>query len=102
MQNHQNLVQDPHDTTFEWFVHAAKSLQEEAQRAAREKFTGWLESGHGVFHISGKPGSGKSTLMKYLIEHTATSGHLNVWASELSSLGLKSSLEKMTLELTSY
>lgn len=60
MRNHQNLVQDPHDTTFEWFVHAAKSLQEEAQRAVREKFTGWLESGHGVFHISGKPGSGKS------------------------------------------
>ncbi|KAF6824441.1 hypothetical protein CPLU01_10872 [Colletotrichum plurivorum] len=35
---------------------------EEAQ--ARQKIVNWLINEHGIFHISGKPGSGKSTLMK--------------------------------------
>ncbi|KAK0670339.1 hypothetical protein QBC41DRAFT_96643 [Cercophora samala] len=81
MRNRQNLVPDPHDATFEWFVYAGKSVQEEVQQAAREKFTSWLESGHGIFHISGKLGSGKSTLMKYLGEQAETSGHLKKWAN---------------------
>ncbi|KAK3984451.1 hypothetical protein QBC44DRAFT_375167 [Cladorrhinum sp. PSN332] len=29
-------------------------------------FSGWLSGGEGVFNITGKPGSGKSTLMKHL------------------------------------
>ncbi|KAI1388692.1 uncharacterized protein F4822DRAFT_443533 [Hypoxylon trugodes] len=33
---------------------------------ARDSFIGWLKHGSGIFYISGKPGSGKSTLMKYI------------------------------------
>ena len=33
-------------------------------------FTEWVKSGKGVFLIRGKPGSGKSTLMKYLLRLT--------------------------------
>ncbi|QGI92139.1 hypothetical protein CEK26_005208 [Fusarium fujikuroi] len=44
-----------------------------------DSFTDWLLSGTPIYWISGNPGSGKSTLMKYLSEHTRTSGHLARW-----------------------
>ncbi|XXG96982.1 hypothetical protein Hte_003275 [Hypoxylon texense] len=47
----------------------------------RSNFITWLEKGNGIFHISGKPGSGKSTFMKYLTQHPQTKEHLKVWAS---------------------
>jgi len=43
-------------------------------------FRDWLASGSGIFHISGKPGSGKSTLMKYLWKHDYTARNLQTWA----------------------
>ncbi|KAG6356382.1 hypothetical protein INS49_015770 [Diaporthe citri] len=49
---------------------------------ARDDFIVWLERDHGIFHISGKPGSGKSTLMKYLCQHRRTKDHLKAWAGE--------------------
>ncbi|OTB04197.1 hypothetical protein M426DRAFT_262419 [Hypoxylon sp. CI-4A] len=47
---------------------------------ARDKFVTWLERGSGIFHISGKPGSGKSTLMKYLVRHPKARAYLETWA----------------------
>ncbi|CVL12103.1 uncharacterized protein FPRN_03561 [Fusarium proliferatum] len=44
-----------------------------------DSFTDWLLSGTPIYWISGNPGSGKSTLMKYLSEHTRTSEHLARW-----------------------
>lgn len=49
---------------------------------ARDDFIVWLERDHGIFHISGKPGSGKSTLMKYLCQHRRTKDHLKAWAGD--------------------
>ncbi|CZT53005.1 uncharacterized protein RSE6_14436 [Rhynchosporium secalis] len=43
-------------------------------------FQEWLIKGNGVFHISGKFGSGKSTLMKYLVNHAVTKTNLEKWA----------------------
>lgn len=33
----------------------------------------WIESGSGIFWIAGKPGAGKSTLMKYIFDNEQTS-----------------------------
>ncbi|OTB05967.1 hypothetical protein M426DRAFT_41592, partial [Hypoxylon sp. CI-4A] len=41
----------------------------------------WLRESGGVFWISGKPGSGKSTLMKYLADHAKTRGAIQEWAA---------------------
>jgi len=43
-------------------------------------FLRWLSSGDGIFHIAGKLGSGKSTLMKFLCEHPCTIWQLQKWA----------------------
>ncbi|KAG8158623.1 hypothetical protein KVR01_011745 [Diaporthe batatas] len=51
-------------------------------KKARDDFIAWLEHDHGIFHISGKPGSGKSTLMKYLYKHNRTMNHLRTWAGD--------------------
>jgi hypothetical protein len=43
-------------------------------------FVQWLKGNHGPFWITGKPGSGKSTLMKFISSHNVTLGHLKAWA----------------------
>ena len=42
-------------------------------------FQQWLEIGEAVYWISGKPGSGKSTLMKYIVEEPRTAEYLSEW-----------------------
>lgn len=63
-----------------------------AMRAsARHKFLDWLASPDPVFHVCGKLGSGKSTLMKYLFEHWKTRAELEAWAGKHSIVPLSSS-----------
>ncbi|KAF4781356.1 hypothetical protein HER10_EVM0010752 [Colletotrichum scovillei] len=49
---------------------------------AQQDLIDWLSHGGGIFHVSGKPGAGKSTLMKYLCQSTATESYLKDWAGE--------------------
>ncbi|KAK7915288.1 hypothetical protein PG985_012991 [Apiospora marii] len=48
---------------------------------ARNHFNRWLEFESGLFYISGKPGSGKSTLMKFLAQDSHTRRQLRNWAA---------------------
>jgi hypothetical protein len=52
------------------------------KREAREKLQSWLATGDGIFHISGKLGSGKSTLMKFLLTRRGTRAKLQQWAGK--------------------
>jgi hypothetical protein len=54
-ENREKEVSDKYGTTFEW-IWIDTDLD----------FRTWLRYGHGGYWISGKPGSGKSTLMKYI------------------------------------
>ncbi|KAJ0415319.1 hypothetical protein BJY00DRAFT_266622 [Aspergillus carlsbadensis] len=62
----------------------AKLFEEEREKraAARSSFLTWLRTCNGVYHISGKAGSGKSTLMKILSNHTKTKEQLTAWADD--------------------
>jgi len=52
------------------------------RETAAARFLDWLRNENGVFHISGKPGSGKSTMMKIILNDTRTKQALEQWAGE--------------------
>jgi hypothetical protein len=55
--------------------------QEQIRRAhMRDKFITWLGSSEGIFHFTGIPGAGKSTMMKFIYENPATKEELHKWA----------------------
>ncbi|GAD97685.1 hypothetical protein AOR_1_590144 [Paecilomyces variotii No. 5] len=80
-------VPEAHSKTFEWVIddHDNPSLAED-RRFAWKKLNTWLSSGNGIFHISGKLGSGKSTLMKFLSSHPNTMANLEEWADDRTLL----------------
>lgn len=45
------------------------------------QFTRWLGSESKIFWVSGKPGSGKSTLMKFIATNAVTERYLKAWRS---------------------
>ncbi|VUC26916.1 unnamed protein product [Clonostachys rosea] len=61
--------------TFEWI------FDDKSQYRDGVSFKHWLSTGSGIFHIAGKPGSGKSTLMKFLCNNSRTQEILNTWAN---------------------
>ena len=53
------------------------------QRKCRwDDFALWLKSGHGVYWINGKAGSGKSTLMNHICHHSCRLELLEEWCSD--------------------
>lgn len=54
-----------HCRTFEWVFDQGDASED----CTRGQFIRWLGSDEGLFWITGKPGSGKSTLMKFLARH---------------------------------
>lgn len=74
---HSRIV-DAHRKTFDW-IFSAQALPPSDCRAKIRLYT-WLRQDDGIFWISGKPGSGKPTLMKYLDDKDQTQSALLKWA----------------------
>ena len=57
----EERISDNFLTTFQW-------IYSEPQNGSRQwsSFTSWLQGPENIYWITGKPGSGKSTLMKML------------------------------------
>lgn len=78
-----------HRETFEWALTGPKTQthkNDEGQSTSdmdpnKGKLLEWLEAGTGIFWVSGKPGSGKSTFMKHVVDHPATARCLKSWAA---------------------
>ncbi|KAK0370552.1 hypothetical protein CLIM01_12087 [Colletotrichum limetticola] len=66
----QTEIPKAHQNTFEWIF----------RESATVGFSSWLQSSNGIFWITGKPGSGKSTLMKFISGHDKTLQLANTWA----------------------
>ncbi|KAL7920620.1 hypothetical protein ACQKWADRAFT_298002 [Trichoderma austrokoningii] len=65
--NHRiSQIEDAFQNTFKWIFDL-------------DLFTRWLREGSGLFWINGKPGSGKSTLMKYIFQSPLTWDLLYNW-----------------------
>ncbi|KAI1642011.1 uncharacterized protein F4817DRAFT_363355 [Daldinia loculata] len=81
-------VHDNFANTFEWIFREPQKLFE-AEPDLKMSFTDWLRDGEGIFHILGKPGAGKSTLMKFIWKHELTKDMLIKWAGTSQLLCLK-------------
>ncbi|KAF3761730.1 hypothetical protein M406DRAFT_74669, partial [Cryphonectria parasitica EP155] len=47
-----------------------------------DSFSNWLRSTDNMYWIIGKPGSGKTTFMKYIMGHKKTREYLSIWSPE--------------------
>ncbi|KAI6750710.1 hypothetical protein HG530_014606 [Fusarium avenaceum] len=74
-QARHEKISEAHVQTFRWTFE--KGQDEEASGLGLHE---WLNNGTGVFWVSGKPGSGKSTFMKYVADNARTRSSLKVWA----------------------
>ncbi|KAF9766019.1 hypothetical protein IL306_001611 [Fusarium sp. DS 682] len=70
-------ITDAHIKTFEWMF--------KGDGVCGGCFLNWLKNGNGIFWVSGKPGSGKSTLMKFIADHSSTAHILSTWSSPRST-----------------
>ena len=73
MNARRNQIEKSHTATFSWV------FDKEIQRPW-DSFTDWLSSDASLYWICGKAGSGKSTLMKFLITDQRTRKYLDEWA----------------------
>lgn len=106
MNERRSVIKDSHEETFHWVLKRPSEIQEPEATTVLNKwgkrnyssldnsfescashqwqkrwpnFIEWLESDETKYWISGKPGSGKSTLVKFLIENPKTATALNQW-----------------------
>lgn len=87
IRERRSQIHPAHRKTFDWIFQRSESAE---PNQSFSNFIEWLEdvpSPRGLYWISGKPGSGKSTLMRYLSEDERTMNALAVWANSKSILG---------------
>jgi hypothetical protein len=98
LDSRETEVRDAHSKTFGWILENGSSSddindtglnvvsQESAVHQKSIKFQHWLQSEDSalsnVFWITGKPGSGKSTMMKFLAYHPALRILLGAWQED--------------------
>ena len=71
----EETIAEAHKKTFQWIF-------DRSGRAVRpwSNFNSWLENGEEIYWISGKAGSGKSTLMNFLCQDERTKKALEIWS----------------------
>lgn len=77
-QSRKEQIQGDIGKTFHWIT-------------SHEPFIQWLNSTDDIYHISGKPGSGKSTMMKFIDGNTDVHKRLDQWAQLDNKALLKAS-----------
>ncbi|KAM7193801.1 hypothetical protein V8F33_007590, partial [Rhypophila sp. PSN 637] len=79
MNDRRNQIVDPHAKTFKWIftgplvAHSDTDTDSDSWEEARGRFSAWLrDPTQPLFWVTGKPGSGKSTLVKFLVDDPRT------------------------------
>lgn len=78
MHQRQESIHDNFEGTFKWIYHPPRDVDR-----PWDSFSTWLTEGRGIYWITGKAGSGKSTLMRMLHENERTVDLLRTWCSGL-------------------
>ncbi|KAH7245402.1 prion-inhibition and propagation-domain-containing protein, partial [Fusarium tricinctum] len=76
IDDRRKSVMDAHFKTLRWALNPPEGAMK------WDDLCVWLQQGSGIFWLAGKPGSGKSTLMKYLYTHPRTKQLLGTWAKD--------------------
>lgn len=71
----ESSIKEAYKETYRWIF-----SETVFQRMGQPSYIHWLRQGYGIYWISGKAGSGKSTLMKALVESEQTRSALKAWA----------------------
>ena len=71
----QEEIADAHTQTFEWIFDESGG-----QVLPWNNFVEWLKQGESIYWINGKAGSGKSTLMSYIVQQPRTVDYLKAWS----------------------
>jgi hypothetical protein len=77
MPKRYESVAEAHPKTFEWAFQGSSS-----SAFSCTNLSTWLKSEYGVYWISGKPSSGKSTLMKHIFDDDRTKVYLERWTRQ--------------------
>ncbi|KAI0907245.1 hypothetical protein F4823DRAFT_626448 [Ustulina deusta] len=72
-------IPEAHPGTFQW-AFSTEELEEEEERQDEVKLLHWLQRGEGIFWVTGRPGSGKSTFMKHIADNPDTRAALRQWS----------------------
>jgi hypothetical protein len=89
MNERRNMVAESHPKTFQWVLRDGSEAGEPTAAAGSpaadansswDSFSDWLRSTEPEYWISGKPGSGKTMLVKYLLGHSRTREYLELWS----------------------
>ncbi|KAI8936526.1 hypothetical protein NX059_006930 [Plenodomus lindquistii] len=77
MDHRYEAIPEAYENTFRWLF----DQDRDSNGAGWDSYTDWLSAndGHNIYWITGKPGSGKSTLMKYLSQEPQTTTYLENW-----------------------
>ena len=78
-------IHKAHKRTFDWMLEDSND-----PAVPPTGFKDWLQNKNNIYWISGKAGSGKSTLMKFLAEHRSVGQYLQDWAGSSARLVLVS------------
>lgn len=87
LSRRREAIPEAHKQTLRWLLHGRTTGNKTSHIPAKEDngdqidFSQWLVSGNGIFWVSGKPGSGKSTLMKFVAGAVKTYQLVSRWAS---------------------
>ena len=71
MIDRENRIATAHELTFQWILQDNQSQDQQSLRPRWSSFPEWLETDNQLYWVTGKAGSGKSTLMKFLCSPTA-------------------------------
>jgi hypothetical protein len=77
MKDRYEAIREAHAKTFKWIFRKLDNIDQ-----PWSDFSDWLQHGDGMYWISGKAGSGKSTLMRYIQDNSRLRILLQNWTAQ--------------------
>lgn len=81
-------IETTYPNTYEWALKTPEELlkSDYHRKPSWPNLHRWLEGQNDIYWVCGKPGAGKSTFMKYVIEHTRTKRAIASWSGSAESI----------------